>query len=312
MTHSAYTSVHVPGWLMSSGDARSSGPAFADTPTGPVALRILVGTHLKRLREAAGIPRAVAADLLRGSEAKIGRIESGRVGFKQRDVADLLTLYGRTVESERQEFLALAQRAGEPGWWQPFSDAMPEWLSTYVGLEEAAATIRTYEPQFVPGLLQTEGYARAVIELGRPAPVEEIDRRVALRMGRRDSLESPSAPEYWAVIDEAALRRPMGSDQAMRDQLEHLLKVSELPNVTLQVLPFNQSGAAATGGPFILLRFADADLPDIVYLEQLTSALYLDKRSDVETYLVLIDRLAAAALTPRRTQAMIASLRGMF
>ena len=281
-------------------------------PTGPVALRILVGTHLKRFREAAGISRAVAADLLRGSEAKISRMESGRVGFKQRDVADLLTLYGQTDETQREEFLVLARRASEPGWWQPFGDAMPEWFSTYVGLEQAAASIRTYEPMFVPGLLQTEGYARSVIELGRPAPPEDIDRRVALRMGRQQVLDTSSGLGYWAVIDEAALRRPMGGDRAMRDQLEHLLKVSDLPNVTLQVLPFNQSGAAATGGPFILLRFADADLPDLVYLEQLTSALYLDKRSDVETYLVLIDRLAAAALTPRRSQAMISSLRGMF
>ncbi|OSY41722.1 MULTISPECIES: helix-turn-helix domain-containing protein [Pseudonocardia] len=277
-----------------------------------MALRILVGTHLKRFREAAGVTRAVAADLIRGSEAKISRMESGRVGFKQRDVADLLTLYGNIGETERAELLILAQRASQPGWWQPFSDTMPDWFTTYVGLEQAAVTMRTYEPQFVPGLLQTEGYARAVIELGRPAPPDEVDRRVTLRMERQQILEGSSAPEYWGVIDEAALRRPMGDNQAMRDQLEHLLKVSELPNVTLQVLPFNQSGAAATGGPFILLRFADADLPDIVYLEQLTSALYLDKRSDVETYLVLIDRLAAAALTPRRSQAMISSLRGMW
>nr|WP_210036117.1 helix-turn-helix transcriptional regulator [Pseudonocardia parietis] len=297
---------------MGTGDSRPGGPASADFSTGPVALRILVGTHLKRLREAAGVSRAVAADLLRGSEAKISRMESGRVGFKQRDVADLLTLYGQTDESEREDLLGLARRASEPGWWQPFNDTMPEWFSTYVGLEQAAATIRTYEPQFVPGLLQTEGYARAVIELGRPGPAEDIDRRVALRMGRQQILESPSAPEFWAIVDEAALRRPVGSDQVMRDQLEHLLKISDLPNVTLQVLPFNQSGAAATGGPFILMRFADADLPDIVYLEQLTSALYLDKRTDVETYLVLIDRLAAAALTPRRARALIASLRGRF
>ena len=297
---------------MGSGESRPSGSAAPETAAGPVALRILVGTHLKRFREAAGVSRAVAADLIRGSEAKISRMESGRVGFKQRDVADLLALYGNIGATERSELLVLAQRASEPGWWQPFSDTMPDWFTTYVGLEQAAATMRTYEPQFVPGLLQTEGYARAVIELGRPAPPAEVERRVTLRMERQQILEGSSAPEFWAVIDEAALRRPMGSDQAMRDQLEHLLKVSELPNVTLQVLPFNQSGAAATGGPFILLRFADADLPDIVYLEQLTSALYLDKRTDVETYLVLIDRLAAAALTPRRSQAMISSLRGMF
>ncbi|ANY09528.1 helix-turn-helix domain-containing protein [Pseudonocardia sp. HH130630-07] len=297
---------------MDTGESRTRGPASAESSTGPVALRILVGTHLKRFREAAGVSRPESADLLRGSEAKISRIESGRVGFKQRDVADLLTLYGVTDETERTDFLALARRASEPGWWQPFSDAMPEWFSTYVGLEQAAVSIRTYEPQLIPGLLQTEGYARAVIELGRPAPLEDIDRRIALRMGRQEILESATAPGYWAVIDEAALRRPMGSDQAMRDQLEHLLKVSDLPNVSLQVLPFNKSGAAAAGGPFILLRFAHADLPDIVYLEQLTSALYLDKTYDVETYRVLIDRLAAVALTPQRSQAMIASLRGMF
>ena len=297
---------------MDAEDDPSTGVSPADGSSGPTVLRILVGSHLKRLRESRGTSRTVAAHAIRGSEAKISRVESGRVGFKRRDIEDLLTLYGLPDGQERRDLLALADKANEPGWWQPFNDVIPDWMETYVGLEQAASTIRTYEPQFVPGLLQTEEYARAVIEMGRPGRTDEIKRKLDLRMGRQRVMEQNSSVGYWAIVDEAALRRPTGGPDVMRAQLEHLLAAAERPNVTLQVLTLEQSAAAASGGPFILLRFADPELSDVVYLEQLTSALYLDKRADVETYLVLIDRLAAAALPPRRSTALIASLRGKF
>ncbi|MGH3611935.1 MAG: helix-turn-helix domain-containing protein [Pseudonocardia sp.] len=282
--------------------------ASGQAGSSPTVLRILVGTELRRLREVSGLTREAAAEVIRGSEAKMSRLESGRVGFKRRDVADLLTTYGVTEGSAREVVLNLAEQANEPGWWHRYNEVMPGWLVTYVGLEQAATIIRCYEAQFIPGLLQTEAYAYTVIELGQTAHSDGVKQRVALRTDRQRLLEAPQPPDYWAVIDEAALRRNMGGRQVMRDQLDYLLEICERPNVTVQVVPFDRSGAAAAGGPFTLLRFAEPDLPDIVYLQQLTSALYLDKRVEVEAYVKIVDCLAAGALTPRQSTALIASV----
>ncbi len=258
-------------------------------------LRIVLGTQLRRLREANRITREAAGEAIRASPAKISRLELGRVGFKERDVADLLTLYHITDEQERATFLALARRANAPGWWHQYDDILPHWFEMYLGLEQASSIIRTYEPQFVPGLLQTEDCARTIIKLGHPSgAADDIERRVTLRMKRQDILTQPGAPKLWAVLDEAALWR-LGGRAAMRTQVEHLIEMAELPNVTLQVVPFHSGGHAAAGGPFTILRFAEPDLPDIVYLEQLTSALYLDKTQDVDHYLVVMDRLCIQA-----------------
>jgi transcriptional regulator with XRE-family HTH domain len=269
---------------------------------GPTVLRIVLGTQLRRLREARGISREDAGESIRASHAKISRLELGRVGYKDRDVADLLTLYGVLDENERADFLTLARQASTPGWWHRYGDVLPSWFETLIGLEEAASVIRTYEVQFVPGLLQTEDYARAVTRLGHPrASAVEIERRVALRMARQQLLTAPEAPRVWAVMDEAALRRALGGGEVMRAQLEHLIETAALPNVTLQIAPFSVGGLAAAGGPVTILRFQEPDLPDIVYLEQLTSALYLDKADDVDNYLAVMDRLCAEAEPPGRT-----------
>jgi transcriptional regulator with XRE-family HTH domain len=271
-------------------------------------LRIVLGTQLRRLREASGISREAAGDAIRGSHAKISRLELGRVGFKERDVADLLSLYGVTDEQDREAFLALARQANQPGWWRQYADVLPGWFETYVGLEQACSVIRTYEPQFVPGLLQTEDCARTVVKLGHPgAPTDEIERRVALRMKRQDVLNQPDAPCLWAVIDEAALWRLEGRS-ARYAQLQHLIKMIELPHVTIQVVPFRSGGHAAAGGPFAILRFAQADLPDIVYLEQLSSALYLEKPQDVSEYLMVMDRLCVQAESPAKTATFLRNL----
>jgi transcriptional regulator with XRE-family HTH domain len=283
--------------------------AFAEARGGPTVLRILVGSQLRRLREASGITREDAAYAIRGSEAKMSRLESGRVGFKPRDVADLLTLYGLAEGSARDVVLRLAEQANEPGWWHRYSDTMPDWFSTYVGLEQAATIIRSYEAQYVPGLLQIEAYAKAVVDLGEAVRADEVSKRVGLRMQRQQLLYVPKPPDYWAVIDEAVLRRNLGGRHVMRDQLDHILEVSERPNITVQVVPFDRSDVAAVGGPFTLLRFAEPDLPDIVYLEQLNSALYLNKDVDVMNYLQIINRLAAGALTPQRSAELIAAVR---
>lgn len=264
---------------------------------GPTVLRIVLGTHLRRLREANGFSREAAGEAIRGSHAKISRLELGRVGYKERDVADLLTLYGVLDQDQREEFLTLARHANNPGWWHKYSDVLPSWQETLLGLEEAAATIRTFDVQSVPGLLQTADYARAAAQLAHPtATPEEIERRVGLRMRRQQLLTRAEGPKLWAVMDEAALHRPFGTRAVMRDQLAHLLRIAEHPRVTLQLAPFHIGGLASSG-PMTILRFGEPDLPDIVYLEQLTSALYLDKRSEVESYTMVMDRLCTAAET---------------
>ncbi|NUS02603.1 MAG: helix-turn-helix domain-containing protein [Nonomuraea sp.] len=263
---------------------------------GPTVQRIMLGTRLRRLRESLGISRDTAAAAIRASDAKLCRMELGRVGFKQRDIADLLTLYGVQDPAVRQEFLDSVRRANEPGWWRAYGDAFPSWFEQHLGLEEAASLIRTYEVQFVPGLLQTPEYAEAVIRLGHPiTSPDSIARRVELRMTRQELLSRPDAPKLWVVVDEAALRRPLGGAEVMRAQLEHLIEAASWPNVTLQVLPFHVGGHAAAGGPITVLRFPVPDLPDVVYLEQLSSALYLDKPEEVDHYLAVMDRLSLVA-----------------
>ncbi len=272
---------------------------FAESAGGPTALRILLGSQLRALREAAGISPDGAGYEIRASRSKISRVEHGRVGFKERDVADLLTLYGVTDERQRAHLLTLAQHANSRGWWARYDDVMPDWFVTYVGLEQATSLIRTYELQFVPGLFQTPDYARAVTVLGhRAAPQEEIERRVSLRLKRQEILTVTDPPRVWAVIDESALRRPLGGQEVMREQLRHLVEVAELPHVTLQVMSFNRGGHSAAGGSFSILRFAQPDLPDIVYLEQLTGALYLDKIDEVDHYREVMNSLSAEAETP--------------
>ncbi|WP_235557884.1 helix-turn-helix domain-containing protein [Sphaerimonospora mesophila] len=270
--------------------------------SGPTALRILLGAQLRRLREDKGVSRDEAGQYIRGSESKISRMELGRVSFKERDVADLLTLYGVEGEETRAAVMGLVEQANEPGWWHRFNDVLPGWFQTYVGLEEAASRIRTYEVQFVPGLLQTKEYARAVITAGAVgAAPEEIARRVDLRLERQRILDGGDGPLFWAVIDEAALRRPIGGVDVMRGQIQHLIDLMNQPNVTIQVIPFSHGGHAAEGGAFSILRFADPELPDIVYVEQLASALYLDKREEIDRYTEVMERLCAVSTTPAET-----------
>lgn len=276
--------------------------------SGPTVLRILLGAQLRRLRTVADVTREAAGYSIRCSSAKISRMELGQVSFKQRDVADLLTLYGIHDRAERDTFLGLAAQANTRGWWHSFADLMPSWFEVYVALEEAASVIRCYEAQFVPGLLQAEDYARAVIRLGHPlVESQEIERRVRLRMNRARILRRPGSPKVWAVIDEAALRRPAGGSAVMQAQIEHLLELSRLPHVTVQITTFDRGGHAGTG-PFTLLRFAEPALPDIVYLEQLTSATYLDKREDLDAYTNAIDQLCVEALSPSETIGFLTDL----
>ncbi len=292
--------VHQPG----------DGATAPEAVSGPTVLRMLLGSQLRRLREAAGVSPERAGYEIRGSRSKISRMENGRVSFKERDVADLLTLYRVTDEAQRARLQLLAQQASAQGWWARYDDVLPDWFETYVGLEQATSLIRCYELQFVPGLFQTEGYARAVTVLGhRSAPAAEIERRVSLRLKRQQILAAPAqTPRVWAVIDESALRRPLGSAEVMRDQLAHLLEVAEMPQVTLQVMPFDRGGHSAAGGSFSILRFAEPDLPDVVYIEHLTSALYLDRPEEADHYREVMNSLSAEAATPGDSQQLVKSI----
>jgi len=271
---------------------------------------MMLGSHLRRLRERAGVSRSDAGWTIRASESKISRLELGRVGFKERDVEDLLSLYGVTEARERERLLELAREANNRGWWHRYGDVTPDWFDAYLGLEAAAELIRTYEIQFVPGLLQTADYARAVARLtpGNARADEEIERIVALRTRRQRVLDREPPLKLWAVIEESVLLRPIGGFDVLRDQLDALREAARRPNVTLQIVPLRSPGHAATGGAFTLLRFPQHDLPDIVYLEHLTSALYLDKRDDVETYTQTLDLLAATNPAPRHTEQLLTEL----
>jgi len=278
---------------------------FGTRAGGPTVQRLVLGGQLHRLRESRGISAEQAAEAIRGSHSKISRMEHGRVGFKERDVSDLLTLYGVTDSEERAALLNLAREANTPGWWHAYSDVLPTWLEPYVGLEAAASVLRTYEVQFVPGLLQTEEYARALIRLGSAVSEDEIARRAELRVSRQEILGGPNPPQLWAVVDEGALRRPVGGREVAHRQLQHLIKMAEHPAVTLQILPFTAGPHSAMGGPFTILRFAEPDLHDVVYIEQLTSALYLDKPSEVDSYLEVMEQLCLQAEPAGNTVKML-------
>ncbi|MFD6095167.1 helix-turn-helix domain-containing protein [Nocardiopsis flavescens] len=281
---------------------------LANSSGGPTVLRILLGTQLRKLRQEKNISREDAGYAIRASHAKISRMELGQVSFKRRDVEDLLKLYGVGDAGEREALLGLITSANAQGWWHQYSDVLPNWFGVYVGLEEAASVIRTFEVQFIPGLLQSEGYARSVIRLSRTATSEEdIDSRVQMRMHRQRRFTENDGPRLWAVIDEAVLHRPFGEPAVMRGQIEHLVEMSRRPNITVQVATFAMGGHPAAGGPFSILRFPTPELPDVVYLEQLSSSLYFDKFEDTSLYAQTMDHLATQAPPPSETEKILHS-----
>ncbi|WP_028799770.1 helix-turn-helix domain-containing protein [Streptomyces sp. 142MFCol3.1] len=283
-------------------------PYLKRTEPAPTLLKMLVGVQLAGIREDSGLSQDQAAREIGFSPAKLSRIEAGkgRRPPTERDVQALLNLY-RTGEHETSILLQLLRRAGEPGWWQRYDKRlMPEWFDRLVGLQEAAAAIRTFEIQYVPGLLQTAAYARAVVERGLPtAPSSEVERRVEMRMRRRELLHRADTPQLWAVIDESVLLRVLGSRDVMREQLQYLMDMAERPHVTLQIVPLDVTNASAPAIPITYLRFGGLDLPDIVYLEHIRSANFLEDRDETEEYRLALDRLGDEALTPRESLALL-------
>ncbi|MFI1441250.1 helix-turn-helix domain-containing protein [Streptomyces fructofermentans] len=283
---------------------------MSEPRSAPTVGQVVLGRRLLDLRERAGLKREEAARILRVTAATVRRMETAEVALKIPYLQLLLKSYG-VSDDEAEAFVALAEEANQPGWWQRFHDILPGWFSMYVSLEGAAALIRSYEPHFVPGVLQTEEYARGVMQsgaIGQTRP-EDIERHVALRMERQALLTRADAPRFWAVMDETALRRPVVGPEVMRDQIDKLLEAAKLPNVTLQVAPFSSGPHAGTYGPFVLFRFAMPELPDMVYSEYLTGAVYLDARAEVATHLEVMDRMAAQAATAHRTKEILLDLR---
>ncbi|MEW2166718.1 helix-turn-helix transcriptional regulator [Streptomyces sp. NPDC007084] len=283
-------------------------PYLSRPEPAPTLLKMLVGVQLAGAREDAGLSQEQAARALGFSPAKLSRIEAGK-GRKpptEADVRSLLGLYG-TDDYEVSVLLRLLQRAGEPGWWQRYDKRlMPEWFDRLVGLQEAATTIRTFEIQYVPGLLQTPDYTRAVIRRGLPtAPAGEVERRVELRMRRRNLLDRVDAPHLWAVVDESVLLRVLDSPEVMREQLAHLIEMAARPHVIVQVVPLDVTNASAPAIPVTYLRFGGAELPDVVYLEHIRSANFLEDRDETEEYRVVLDRLADEALSPRESLTLL-------
>lgn len=263
--------------------------------------RILLGSLLRRLRESKNISMREAGYHIRATESKISRLETGKVSFKERDVEDLLTFYGVLDGKERDQVLDLVREANAQGWWHSFGEVLPPWFEAFIGLESAASVVRTYEVQFVPGLLQCPQYVDAVLSSNRAQSTTDLKRRIELRQRRQAALERDDAPILWVVLDEAALRRPIGGPEVMKAQIAYLIEQAERPNITIQLLPYSVGAHAAEGGAFTLLRFAEADLPDVVYLEHLTGAQYIERPEDVEQYARAMDRISVDALHPEAT-----------
>ncbi|GAA3623980.1 helix-turn-helix domain-containing protein [Streptomyces fenghuangensis] len=285
---------------------------MGESRSAPTVGQIVLGLRLRDLRERAGKSFEEAARVLSVTTSTVRRMEKAEVGLRPLYVKALLESYGVGAE-EAGAFLALVEKANKPGWWHRFRSVLPDWFSLYVSLESEADLIRSYEPHCVPGLLQTEEYARALLRTGFPrADEEELDRRVALRMGRQQLLAKPDAPRLWAVLDEQVLRRPVGGAGVMRAQIDRLVEVCAGPGISLQIMPFSAGPHPGMFGPFQLFRFSYPELPDIVYTESLTGAVYIDERPEVTTYLEALDRMVTQALPVQDTERTLLELRDAF
>jgi transcriptional regulator with XRE-family HTH domain len=267
---------------------------------------MLLARQLQALREKAGMTYEQAAEAIYSSPWTIRRMERAEGGLKILTVKSLLMAYGITDVREIDAFLALARDASKPGWWHNYDDVLPSWFRTAVGLEESASLIRSYQPQVVPGLLQTEGYIKAITAASFPAATEEeTERRVALRLARQELLHRPDPPEYWVVMDETVLRRSIGGQRVMREQLAYLIEAIRQPKVTIQVIPFAAGWHPALYGMFNVYRFPAQELPDVVYSESLTGAFYLSKPEEAARYTEALDQMCAQAASPEQTIAIL-------
>ncbi|WP_053657711.1 helix-turn-helix domain-containing protein [Streptomyces sp. MMG1121] len=273
----------------------------------PTVRRRRLGQELRRLRELKGMTAEEVAERLLVSQSKISRLENGRRSISQRDVRDLCGVY--EVEDQRivDSLMEMARDSRQQGWWHTFGD-IP--YSVYIGLETDAESLRVYEPQLVTGLLQTRGYAEALVQGALPeTSTAEIEKRVQVRMRRQERITAENNPlRLWVVLDEASLRRVVGSRLVMREQLEQLIEMSQLPHVTVQVLPFEVGAHPGLNGQYAILEFTDAADSSVVYLEGVTSDLYLEKAQDVQKYAVMYEHLRAQSLNVEQSRQFIAKV----
>lgn len=282
---------------------RDTGPV--NPRRSPTIRRRRLGAELRRYREAAGVTIDMVAERLGCSTSKVSRIETGHTTATPRDVVDMLDIYG-VPDRETEELVEIAREARQKGWWHPYSTVL---VGAYVGLEAAARSVRAYEQQVIPGLLQTEEYAVAMIRAARLSDTpREIDRRVHVRLARQSLLIQDDSIDLWVVLDEAVLSRPVGGDAVMRDQLVRLIEAQDLPNVTIQILPFAAGAHAGMDGTFAILDFPDAEDPDVVYAENATGGLFLEKSDELKKYHSIFDTISSAALTPEESTKMIEML----
>ncbi|MFA1551463.1 helix-turn-helix domain-containing protein [Actinomadura chokoriensis] len=292
--------------VTSTGSRQSTRTRAASAQADPLVPRMLLGRRLRELRERSGLSRRDAGQIVHGSESKIARLELGRTGGRPREVARLLDRYG-VDEGERTTLLALAEQTTAHPWWHDDADIVPGWVRPYLSAEQAAKLVRTFEAQFVPGLLQTEDYARAVIR--RTCPEPEVERRVEFRMRRQRVLRRRPRPlNLWVVLDEQALWRPIGGPATMRDQIRHIIELCGRPNVTVQIAPFGICGRVAGDAPLTLVRFQPQGLPDMVYLERADRAVYPVRRAEIEGHWHVFNRLVTEAAPPERTPRILAGM----
>jgi transcriptional regulator with XRE-family HTH domain len=283
-------------------DGRSGGSA-------PTVLRMVLGRRLRQLREQAGVSFDEAARAIEVTPLTVRRMEKAEVGLRIPYVRELLRIYGVGAQ-EIDDFLAMARKANQPGWWYKYRDVLPDWFSAYVSLESEATVIRVYEPHYVPGLLQTHDYTTALMRVGFPSESdEEIERRVALRMRRQELLSKPESPALWAILEETVLRRPVGGREVMRAQVDRLVEALDLPRVRIQIMRYATGAHPGAFGPFHYFRFGFTELPDVVYTESLAGAVYVDQPDDVVSYLEVLDRMAVQAEPVARTRAILDELR---
>lgn len=274
----------------------------------PTVLRMILGKRLQELRQGAGASLDDAAKALDVTPLTIRRMEKAEVSLRLIYVRTLLTMYG-AGQQEIDEFMTMAEQAKEPGWWHRYRDVLPEWFTAYVSLESSAKVLRTYEPHYVVGLLQTPGYARETLRAGFPNDsAEELDRRVDLRLRRQGLLTKPDAPTLWVVMEEAVLHRVVGGPKVMREQIDRLLEASRMEHVNLDIVPFSAGAHVGAFAPFTYFRFVEPELPDVVYCEILSGSMYLDQRADVITHLEAHNRMSLLT-SPEESAALLNQMR---
>lgn len=284
---------------------------MSEPKSAPTVLAIVLGRRLAALRETAGFTAVQAAKQLRIAQTTVTRMEKAETSLKFATVKTLLEIYG-APQDEIQEFLALLDQAATPGWWQTFRDVLPGWFGVHVSLETAATELRGYEPGVVPGLLQTPDYARAVMERGLPRmSPDALERSVDLRIKRQEILtrKEPAPPQLWVITDETSLRRPSGSTAVMREQIEHLLDVADLPNVSLQVCPFEAGLHPGAFGPFTIFRFEIPELPDIVCTDSLSRAGYSEEKEEVALFREALSQMSVYAFSKQKTKTFLGDIR---